>query len=63
MQDLPARGTVQIDQSRRYARAAHAAGDPVELVEFPGMGHMEFLDPAHESWREVTARLPRLMGR
>lgn len=37
---------VPIALSRRYARAAAAAGDAVELIELPGTGHMEFLDPA-----------------
>jgi acetyl esterase/lipase len=36
---------VPIELSRRYARAAAAAGDPVELVELAGAGHMDFLDP------------------
>jgi acetyl esterase/lipase len=38
--------TVPIEIARRYAEAAQAAGDPVRLVELPGAGHMEFLDPA-----------------
>jgi acetyl esterase/lipase len=45
---------VPIELSRRYARAAAAAGDPVELVELAGSGHMEFLDPgsvAHAALR------------
>ena len=37
--------TVPIEIARRYAEAARAAGDPVRLVELPGAGHMEFLDP------------------
>jgi acetyl esterase/lipase len=37
---------VPIEQSRRYARAASAAGDIVELIELEGTGHLEFLDPA-----------------
>lgn len=40
---------VPIALSRRYARAAEAAGDAVELIELPGTGHMEFLDPASEA--------------
>lgn len=45
---------VPIELSRCYARAAKAAGDNVELIEFPGMGHMEYLDPgsvAHATLR------------
>lgn len=37
---------VPIEFSRDYAQAAREAGDPVELVELEGAGHMEFLDPA-----------------
>jgi acetyl esterase/lipase len=40
---------VPIDLSRHYVRAAHAAGDTVELIELPGAGHMEFLDPSSEA--------------
>jgi acetyl esterase/lipase len=40
---------VPIDLSRRYARAAEAAGDTIELVELPGTGHMEYLDPGSEA--------------
>jgi len=36
---------VPIELSRHYARGAAAAGDPVELVELTGSGHMDFLDP------------------
>jgi acetyl esterase/lipase len=40
---------VPIDLSRRYSRAAEAAGDAVELVESSGTGHMEYLDPRSEA--------------
>lgn len=46
---------VPIELSRRYARAASTAGDAVELVELPGAGHMEFLDPASDA-HAVLAR-------
>ena len=36
---------VPIDLSRRYGRAAEAAGDTVEVIELSGTGHMEYLDP------------------
>jgi acetyl esterase/lipase len=39
-------GAVPVEISREYCRAARAAGDEVELVELPGLGHMDFLDPA-----------------
>jgi acetyl esterase/lipase len=43
--------------SRRYARRAADAGDPCELVELSGVGHMEHLDPETEAWRTVTSWL------
>jgi acetyl esterase/lipase len=45
---------VPIDFSRRYAAAACAAGDAIDLVEFPAMGHMEFLDPQSEGHATLT---------
>ncbi|MEO7125356.1 MAG: prolyl oligopeptidase family serine peptidase [Nakamurella sp.] len=45
---------VPLSQSERYVAAARAAGDPVELVRLPGVGHMDLIDPAHEAW--VTCR-------
>jgi dipeptidyl aminopeptidase/acylaminoacyl peptidase len=40
---------VPIDLSRRYSRAADAAGDTVELIELSGTGHMDYLDPSSEA--------------
>lgn len=40
---------VPIQHSRRYAQAAAAAGDTVELVELAGAGHMDYLDPDSEA--------------
>ncbi|MGQ0616395.1 MAG: alpha/beta hydrolase family protein [Acidimicrobiia bacterium] len=48
---------VPVDQSVRYARAATAAGDPVELVTFPGADHFDVIDPRHLLWRAVVERL------
>ena len=54
---------VPIDLSRRYMCAARAAGDTAELIELPGVGHMEYLDPdsgAHATLRQwLLACLPR----
>lgn len=50
---------VPVAQSRAYAAAAAAAGDPVELVELAGAGHMDVIDPASPAWAEVTRRLRR----
>jgi acetyl esterase/lipase len=50
---------VPVAQSRTYAAAAAAAGDPVELVELAGIDHMAVIDPASPAWAEVTHRLGR----
>ena len=43
--------TVPVVRSRRYAQAARAAGDRVELVEPSPGGHRAHLDPRSEAWR------------
>jgi acetyl esterase/lipase len=48
---------VPVDLSRRYARRAVEGGDRCELVELPGVGHHEHLDPDSAAWRAVTAWL------
>ena len=48
---------VPIDLARRYARRAAEGGDPCELVELPGVGHEEHLDPDTVAWRAVTTWL------
>lgn len=45
---------VPVAMSRGYERAARAAGDEVELVALPGVGHFEHLDPASEAWAAVV---------
>ncbi len=49
-----------VDLSRAYVRTAVNAGDIVDLIEMPGLGHMEFLNPgsaAHAALcRWLTAR-------
>ena len=51
--------TVPLDQSERYAAAARAAGDEVEVAVVPG-DHMAVIDVAGEGWRRaldwMTAR-------
>lgn len=43
--------TVSLRRSRRYAAAARAAGDPVQIVE-PSPGHHRVhIDPRSEAWR------------
>lgn len=41
---------VSVEQSRRYARAARAAGDAVDLIELPGVGHGDFGNPTTNAW-------------
>jgi acetyl esterase/lipase len=50
---------VPVELSRTYAARAQAAGDPVELVEWPGIDHFEVIDPGHPSWAAVVGRLDR----
>jgi acetyl esterase/lipase len=48
---------VPVEQSVEYARAARAAGDPVDLAVIPGAGHPELVEPRAEGWRAVAAWL------
>jgi acetyl esterase/lipase len=50
--------TVPVGLSRAYHAASAAAGDPVDLVTLPGVGHYEHLDPSSAAWRAVTDWLP-----
>jgi acetyl esterase/lipase len=43
------------EMSERFADAARAAGDDVELVVEPGEDHFGHLDPANPLWRAVSA--------
>ncbi|SDY35320.1 Alpha/beta hydrolase family protein [Modestobacter sp. DSM 44400] len=51
--------TVPLEQSRRYAAAATAAGDRVEVAAVPG-DHMGVIDPASDAWQLTVGWL---MGR
>ncbi len=42
--------TVPVKRSRRFAEAAHAAGDHVELIEPNPGGHRAHIDPRSEAW-------------
>jgi acetyl esterase/lipase len=44
---------VPVSIARGYGRRALDAGDPCELVELPGLGHMEHLDPRSVAWPPV----------
>jgi acetyl esterase/lipase len=52
---------VPVQQSRRYAEAAAAAGDEVEVRVVPG-DHMTVIDPASDAWSTVRAWLARGRG-
>lgn len=47
----PDDATVPVMHSRRYAQAARAAGDSVELFEPSPGGHRVHVDPRSEAWR------------
>ena len=49
--------TVPPAMSERFAAAARAAGDDVDIVVAPGEGHFGHLDPGNELWRVVTTWL------
>lgn len=51
---------VPIDQSRRYAAAAEAAGDTVTLTEVTG-DHFVLIDPATDAWAACRAATRRLL--
>ena len=50
---------VPADMSRRYAEAARAADDEVELVLRPGEDHFVHLEPAGGAWADVVRWLER----
>ena len=45
----PGQHAEPVEQSRAFARASGAG-----LLELPGVGHFEVIDPAHESWSQVV---------
>ena len=53
---------VPVEQSVRYAERAAVAGDPVELLAMPRVGHFDVIRPGHRSWHAVIDRLPALLG-
>lgn len=52
---------VPVAHSRRYARAAAAAGDGhCELMELAGVDHFALIDPRTQTWAAIAARLETL---
>jgi acetyl esterase/lipase len=46
--------TVPVQRSREYAGHARRAGGDVELVELPGEGHRDVIDPSSSSWQAAA---------
>jgi acetyl esterase/lipase len=53
--------TVPVAQSRAYAEAAAAAGGRVTLIEPPGAGHTDVIDPAGAAWAATVQSLDELV--
>lgn len=45
-----------------YGAAAHAAGDPVRILDIPAAGHFELIDPTTPAWRRIRAEIVRMLG-
>jgi acetyl esterase/lipase len=52
---------VPYELSGRYASAARAAGDPVELVTLRGTGHMDLVEPHSQAWPDVLGAVRSLL--
>jgi acetyl esterase/lipase len=52
--------TVPVKRSRDFARAAGEAGDHVDLVQPPGAGHREVVDPRRPAWGATADWLAEL---
>lgn len=48
---------VPVDHSRDYVAAARHAGDAVDYLELPDVGHFDLIDPSHHSWIEARSWL------
>jgi acetyl esterase/lipase len=46
-----------VDANRKYANAARAAGDDVELVELEGVDHLQPIEPHTPAWAEAAQRI------
>ncbi len=55
-------GAVPLSLSRGYLAKAVAAGDPATLLELPGCGHMELIDPASSAWAATIVEIRRLLA-
>lgn len=48
---------VPIEQSREYWDRAQQLGDPVQLIELPGVDHFQVITPGTSAWETVTSVL------
>lgn len=53
---------VHLEPNERYADAARAAGDEVELLTFPGADHFELIDPSTPEWAALRRTLADLIA-
>ncbi len=52
---------IPIKLSRAYTKAARNSGDQVELIELPGLGHMDYLDPSSAAHAALCSWLIQLI--
>lgn len=51
--------TITVRRSRDFVQAAAGAGDAVELIDLPGKGHRDLVDPRRPPWADVLGWLDR----
>ena len=44
---------VPVGHSRSYVHHARAAGEEITMLELPGIGHFELIDPLSSAWPHV----------
>lgn len=54
-------GALPISASRAYVETAKAAGDTIDFIELPGVGHMEFVDPSSDAFGRFRLWLERVL--
>ena len=45
---------------RDYAAKARAAGDAVQVIDIPGAGHFELIDPSSAAWKTIAPAIEQL---
>jgi 3-dehydroquinate dehydratase-2 len=53
--------TIPVSYARRYVDAARRGGDSAELLEIPGVGHMDLIDERSDAWKTVADRIADLL--